>query len=131
MSAGQPTQRHAQQLHMGAPSGTLQIGTSRVFVGLLHKHSPSMLAQCTTIGHYLSRFVALCRPVNHYAGTTASSAAAPPANSQPRVMHISQFSGKVELYKGSVSTVYQAQDDWTRHKVILKCYHKKKMQVGG
>ncbi|KAL6766001.1 kinase-like domain-containing protein, partial [Haematococcus lacustris] len=42
---------------------------------------------------------------------------------------IAQYSQKVELYRGSVSTVYKALDDVTGTKVILKCYHKKKMQA--
>lgn len=41
--------------------------------------------------------------------------------------NISQFSQKVELYRGSVSTVYKASCVSTQSKVIIKAYHKSKM----
>jgi hypothetical protein len=122
----QPSQE-SRQLQCAAPMHT---NRSRVDAGMLHKHSLKKHA-CTPAMHDSQQFLLhLCRPSNHYAGSTTPQPAAPAANTQSRIMHIAQFSGKVELYKGSVSTVYQAQDDWSGHKVILKCYHKKKMQVG-
>lgn len=53
---------------------------------------------------------------------------APNAPVAPGYYHsANQFSAKVELYRGSVSTVYKAVHDATGARVILKCYHKKKM----
>eukprot|EP00798_Chlamydomonas_sp_ICE-L_P017650 gene17650-23995_t len=40
---------------------------------------------------------------------------------------IRQFSHKVELYRGSVSTVYKAMDSNASIPVVVKAYHKKKM----
>eukprot|EP00877_Chromochloris_zofingiensis_P008085 jgi/Chrzof1/352/Cz01g12180.t1 len=40
---------------------------------------------------------------------------------------VSQFSHKVDLYRGSVSTVYKAVCNTTSNKVIIKAYHKHKM----
>ncbi len=39
-----------------------------------------------------------------------------------------QYTQRIELYRGSVSTVYRALDDVNKQRVILKCYHKSKMQ---
>lgn len=54
--------------------------------------------------------------------STASSAPAQPFE------RISQFSQRVELYRGSVSTVYKGVVSATGQKVIIKAYHKSRMQ---
>lgn len=53
----------------------------------------------------------------------------PAAPSRPYTS-AAQFTQRLELYRGSVSTVYRAMDEFTHRRVILKCYHKTKMQVG-
>jgi serine/threonine protein kinase len=41
---------------------------------------------------------------------------------------IDQFTQKIELYSGSVATVYQALETTTGARVVIKAYHKDKMQ---
>ncbi|KAK9795608.1 hypothetical protein WJX73_009393 [Symbiochloris irregularis] len=62
---------------------------------------------------------------------TASAAEATPSPSHPSQVHytsISQFQQQVELYRGSVSTVYRGICSTTSRSVIIKCYVKAKMK---
>lgn len=47
----------------------------------------------------------------------------------PATATAASYTQHIELYRGSVSTVYRAVDEATGARVILKCYHKNKMQV--
>ncbi|KAK9814680.1 hypothetical protein WJX72_009648 [[Myrmecia] bisecta] len=52
-----------------------------------------------------------------------------PSPSNAEYNSISQFSQKVELYRGSISTVYKAQCLQTQRTVIIKAYDKPKMKL--